>query len=415
MATLIQLQAAGDYRPCDWDLRADLAGLEYWLGVFRWHLDAVLVPLIREEYAPNAAELAAFRDDYLAAYAALARDGGGAHDASPTGPAPLPVDLRSVQRLPLDVLRFTALREEVHQRHNFHDPFRGLKRRENEAALALLPAVLAEIDAAGPAARGALLAVGLMAGNIFDLGSRTTIEMHRDGLLGFAATRARLPTRPWLRDDAEALAVGSAAEHQGVERDGNGGAAYRHAVFFSDNAGSDVLLGCLPVVREFCRRGTRVTIAANSGPALNDITAAELMPLLDRVAERDQVLAAAWRGGPAQHAGAAWNAAAVRPGRDGTIGRLRVLATGSHTPLIDLTRLTDEFVAATADADLLILHGMGRAIESNFHARFACDVVHSAVLKDERVAARLGGKVFDCVLRFTRAAASGGRTRGSGR
>jgi type II pantothenate kinase len=72
--------------------------------------------------------------------------------------------------------------------------------------------------------------------------------------------------------------------------------------------------------------------------------------------------------------------------------------------LIDLTRLSADFVAATRDADLLMLHGMGRAIESNFHVRFGCDTLWSAVIKDEAVARRAGGKLFDCVFRFEAAA-----------
>ena len=43
---------------------------------------------------------------------------------------------------------------------------------------------------------------------------------------------------------------------------------------------------------------------------------------------------------------------------------------------------------------------MGRAVESNFHAVLHCDALRLAVLKDEHVAARLGGKLFDCVFQF---------------
>jgi len=35
------------------------------------------------------------------------------------------------------------------------------------------------------------------------------------------------------------------------------------------------------------------------------------------------------------------------------------------------------------------------------HARFTCDVLHTAVLKDAAVAVRIGGRVFDCVFRYT--------------
>lgn len=98
---------------------------------------------------------------------------------------------------------------------------------------------------------------------------------------------------------------------------------YKRAVLFVDNAGADVMLGMpaaaavvpaaalahpasvnanfpcppahcpchtryrahpfagmLPFARELLRRGTQVIIAANSAPAINDITAAELDALL---------------------------------------------------------------------------------------------------------------------------------------
>jgi hypothetical protein len=57
-------------------------------------------------------------------------------------------------------------------------------------------------------------------------------------------------------------------------------------------------------------------------------------------------------------------------------------------------------VSATQDADLVWLHGMGRAIESNLYARFTCDAAWTGVLKDDEVATRMGGKLFDCVFRF---------------
>ncbi len=49
---------------------------------------------------------------------------------------------------------------------------------------------------------------------------------------------------------------------------------------FVDNAGADIVLGMLPFVRELLRMGADVIMAANSQPAINDITAAELIRLL---------------------------------------------------------------------------------------------------------------------------------------
>ncbi len=350
MPPLAQLLDPDQYRPCDWDLRADAAGREYWLGLFRWHLDAVMLPMLREEYPDCPADrLAAYRTDYLTRFDDIAR--------------------RPEQYQRLDVLHFTLVRHAAQTAHGFHDPFLSLKRRETQTAVALLPGLLADLDAAEPAARRELLLRGLLAGNIFDLGSRAAVDRYRRGLAEFGLTRESLPARPWRWDDTDTWWSRLDTGRQ-----------YRHAVMFVDNAGADIVLGCLPWVRELLRAGTKVTLAANREPALNDITAPELAELVPQCARLDTVLAAALAD-----------------------ERLTVASTGSAAPLLDLRDLEPAFVAQTRDADLIHLHGMGRAVESNSEARFYCDCLRSAVLKDEAVAKRLGAQVFDCVFRYTAA------------
>jgi hypothetical protein len=51
---------------------------------------------------------------------------------------------------------------------------------------------------------------------------------------------------------------------------------FRRVMVFVDNAGADIVLGILPFVREMLRMGCEVVMVANSLPAINDITAAEL-------------------------------------------------------------------------------------------------------------------------------------------
>lgn len=349
MATLTQLREPEKYRPCDWDLKADAAGRAYWTELFSWHVDAVVVPLIRAEW-PDADDgrVEAARQECLARIA--------------------DVGARPEAHARIDILYYTEVRRAVLEARGFIDPFRGVKARENDAALALWPDILTELEVAGPARRRELLTHGLMAGNIFDLGARATAHQH-EAAAAFQRTRAKQPPHPWLRDDVDAWWAR-------VERD----SPYRQAVFFVDNAGGDVVLGCLPLARYLAERGTRMLLAANSGPALNDITAEELEPLVLRCAQQDGVLADALGD-----------------------GRLSVIASGGVSPLLDLTALTDECVARAAGADLIMLHGMGRAVESNWPADFACDVLRTAVLKEDAVAQRLDGKVFDCVWRFERA------------
>ena len=147
---------------------------------------------------------------------------------------------------------------------------------------------------------------------------------------------------------------------------------------FVDNAGADVVLGMLPLVRELLRRGCRVTMAANDAPSINDITRAELAPLVARV--DDPILITAL-----------------------FTGTLKIASNGSDLPVIDLGAIDAALAEDARDADLIVLQGMGRAIETNLHARFVtCDALRIGMIKHAEVAACLGGSLFDCVCRFAR-------------
>lgn len=224
-----------------------------------------------------------------------------------------------------------------------------MKAEDNDKALALLPALLAELDALPHADRLQAVVEGVFAGNvacasallalssfppccsrgrtsvtqIFDLGASSTAAMHASGSLCYHDTRAKLQKRPWSVDDFDALAARIAA-----------GPAHAKAVLFVDNSGADVVLGMLPLARELVRRGAAVILAANTVPSINDVTAAELSALLPRVAAVDPAVAGAVE-----------------------TGRLRVVASGSDLPVIDLRGLSDELVAEVADADLVVLEG----------------------------------------------------------
>jgi hypothetical protein len=180
-------------------------------------------------------------------------------------------------------LELCAAREAALVAAGFVDAFLPIKKRENAAALALLPQVLAEADAASAgAARWALLLRSACAANVFDLGAAATAAMYAaDGGVRFHATRDALLPRPWTPgfDDLDALVARLAA-----------GPPHARAVLFLDNAGADALLGMLPLARELARRGAVVILAANSAPAINDITAAELDALLPAIAAADDVL-----------------------------------------------------------------------------------------------------------------------------
>ena len=156
------------------------------------------------------------------------------------------------------------------------------------------------------------------------------------------------------------------------------------AVLFCDNSGADFVLGMLPFARALLQRGGRVILAANSVASINDVTAEELNAFLPRAAAIDSDLAAALAD-----------------------GRLRVIASGSDLPVIDLRRISPELAAAAADADLVVLEGMGRGIESNLRAEFTREVLCLGMIKHAEVALAQqtpGGPVpplFGCVCRYS--------------
>ena len=153
---------------------------------------------------------------------------------------------------------------------------------------------------------------------------------------------------------------------------------HMRAVLCVDNSGADIVLGMLPLAREIVRRGGRAVIAANETPSINDITIAELRPLLARAAEGDAVL------------------------RDALAdGRLSAISSGNDMPLIDLRRVSPALAAAAEEADLLVLEGMGRSIETNLGVRLrlaAC--LNLGMVKLPEVAACLRGPLYGCVCRF---------------
>eukprot|EP00850_Spirogloea_muscicola_P026299 SM006552S20496 [mRNA] locus=s6552:223:811:+ [translate_table: standard] len=54
-------------------------------------------------------------------------------------------------------------------------------------------------------------------------------------------------------------------------------------------------------------------------------------------------------------------------------GRLLVVSSGNDLPVIDLSSISPELAFVSDDADLIVLEGMGRSIETNLYASFKCD------------------------------------------
>lgn len=329
------------YVACPWNLTTDDVARRRWHTVFSNHW-----PKMVAEALDTGADRAALDRAGETFRAFLDRVEDGTH---------------GYERL--TILDMCIMREKVLRDEGVGDPYRLAKQRENDRALAVLPDLLKQLDGAPPQT----VLEGVFAGNIYDLGAVETADLFDGGAtVEFADIRAKLKPRPWLHDCLDAWT-------QRIET------GYRSAVLFVDNAGPDICLGMIPFARDLLRRGTRVILAANNTPTLNDITVDELNDLLDRIAAFDETIRAA-RGD----------------------GRLRVMSSGNGYPLIDLMQVDDDFAAAVEaeNPDLLVLEGMGRALESNFDAAFTCDTLKLAMIKDGVVAERLGGSLYDLVMRF---------------
>lgn len=348
------LADAAAYRPTQLDLRDDPGVRAAWLQVFRSHCVSLLIEFRREaaERGADVAQTDATARGVSAAFNcwldAAAHDVDLAHSAN--------------------VLDICKVREWFLRDAGIADPYRLAKREAVEGALALLPARLAELDALSGPARATEVIRGVFAGNVFDLGAAATIERFAGRAVDFAAVVDELKPRPWLVDELDPWL----ARLQGP--------AHRHAVLFVDNAGPDVLLGMLPLGRFLLQRGTKVTLAANTTPSLNDVTHDELVDQMEQIARWDPVVGQAWAS-----------------------GQLACVASGCGTPLIDLACVSPQLAAASVDADLVVLEGMGRSLESNFNAAFSCDCLWLAMLKDTLFAGPLlGGRLYDLVCRFTK-------------
>jgi uncharacterized protein with ATP-grasp and redox domains len=352
-ASFVKLADPTTYVACGWDLSADGDGRGHWVEFFKRHLRTILAlgvaaATARGESPANAndrAEACAAEFDVVFDRFAADPDGSGK---------------RGCDRV--TILTLDQWRDEILRRHGFVDAFIDLKDRENATALPLLPLVCRQIDALTGVEQFQAVIEGVFAGNIFDMGADATAKAFLHGGPDFFATRRSLTRRPWLIDDFDAAV-----------RRFVGGSPHRKAVFFIDNAGSDFLLGAVPMMRWLANRGTEVVLAANDRPTLNDMTLGDVDRWWPRILETEPSL-----GGLPIHR----------------------VGTGTGEPLIDLAAVSENLNALAADADLVILEGMGRGVESNLDAAFSCDALNLAMIKDTAIARRLNGKVYDVVCRF---------------
>lgn len=348
--TVFPLLAEPDrYRPMMIDLVDDAVARDYWLDVFANHLPSLADHCIESDSGADAAERAELVRERFSAMIAALRSDPRAYD----------------ERVgPISILGICRLREQVMREQGFADPYQPIKQRENEAALQLLPALLDELDGLDDRPRLEVVVTGIAAGNLFDLGAAGSYEKYRQGGFDFHATRDKA-ARPWRVDDVDAL----------IDRLLN--RPPTRAMLLVDNAGADLVLGMLPLARELLARGAQVILAANTTPSLNDIIIDELGEVLGLARQLDPYLDQAC-----------------------DEGALACVASGNDVPLIDFRQISEEMASASAGVDLLVVEGMGRALESNYDARFTCDTLKIGMIKEGWVAQIFDAELYDVICRF---------------
>ncbi len=343
------------YVACQWDLQEHPEKRAHWIGLFRSHFESLSQQAVAE--ATDRGESEASVLPKLAVASDLFMTYLDQIEANPTCFGTL------------YIIQICYAREKALREAGLADPYRLAKARENDAALKLLPALFEELDALPDPQKAEQVMRGTFAGNIFDLGATKTVELFKDGKpVDFHDVRNKLAPRPWLIDGLDAW-------NQKISSD----KPYTAAAVFVDNAGCDVILGMIPFVRDLLQRNINVVLTANSYPALNDIIHSELVPIINGIANWDKTIADALD----NHT-------------------LRVVPSGNGAPLIDLNYVGEELVDAVNEmnVDLVVLEGMGRAIESNLNAQFTCDSLNIAMIKDTGVANALGGKVYDLLCKY---------------
>jgi damage-control phosphatase, subfamily II, stand-alone protein len=353
MARFCLLKDPDNYVLYDWDLVQDTESQTYWLDHFVGQFDQTLKCAAdrygSESDGPERIETARLHFRRILKHLRMHPD------SLPGGR--------------LGVIDVCRLREMVLRGHALGDPFACLKARENRSALDCYAQTIENYGKLSGREKWVALAGGVFAGNLFDVGSPAGMEAP-DVPPDFFQSVDNVKPRPWFIDGFDAF----------YEDASKPGGTWRKAVVFIDNAGSDFILGLMPLLKELAAGGTSIVLAANELPSLNDLTAAEAQACFDELATIDAELGALARR-----------------------GMFEVVSSGNDLPLIDLTNISDALNTAAAGADLVIVEGMGRGIESNFNTAFSVDALHAAVLKDPQVTKHIGGELFDCIFKYTRA------------
>ncbi|XP_031549269.1 4'-phosphopantetheine phosphatase-like [Actinia tenebrosa] len=249
------LSSPGEYQPDTDDLTVDSEARKYWLDCFGGSaLDKVVERAIASQ--PNLPDAKDRAEKFRAKY----QDHLNVLYDKPFSYGSLTV--RSL----LDT------REQCLDEFQFPDLYAEVKQQENEDALRLFSQRVQDLDnLPHDDQRQESLVRGILAGNVFDWGAMEVAELMEKKLLGFSSAMDKLQKRPWLIDDLD----------EWINNTQN--KVYKCALVFVDNSGADIILGVFPFVRYLLLCGTKVILAANSYPALNDVMFSELNILLEQL------------------------------------------------------------------------------------------------------------------------------------
>ncbi|KAI9342603.1 fumble-domain-containing protein [Obelidium mucronatum] len=268
----------------------------------------------------------------------------------------------------LSIRSLLDLREQCLREMGFNDVFEQIKKNENQVAYAQYNNLISQLDSTPEFERIRHLTDNILAGNMYDWGSRPLAQMLMNGELAFQTARDKV-AHPAKFDGLDAL-----RERLMVQ------AAYKKAVIFVDNSGADIILGIMPFARYLISKGTTVVLAANTRPSINDVTCYELDGILEELSKSDPVIL-----GSLQKL------------------KLKVIGTGSASPCLDFRHVNEELAAECSDADFVVIEGMGRAIHTNFFVKFSVDCLKIAVFKNPQVAEELGAAMYDGMRIFEQA------------
>uniref|UniRef100_A0AAG5DXS3 4'-phosphopantetheine phosphatase n=1 Tax=Anopheles atroparvus TaxID=41427 RepID=A0AAG5DXS3_ANOAO len=348
------LASADTYHPDTLDLYQDLEAKHYWFGCFSDMVFKFERKAVDSQPQDTGAKARAqnFREDCIEEFNKLKNGESG-------------TDTLGIRNL-LEVMESSL------KRHGFYDPWKEQKSIENKASVCLLKQRLIQLDTISCDREKWIEVIrGVLAGNMFDWGAQAVTKiLESNNGFGLQQALDRIQKRPWLIDDLDLW----------LKRIEN--VPHRCATIFTDNAGIDFVLGIVPLVRELLKRNTKVLLCATVNPAINDITYSELITTIVACCEQCDILHKAYH---VDH-------------------RLLLFGNDQVGPCLDFRMLSMGLCEAIDrnSVDLLIIVGMARALHTNLYAKFTCEALKLAVVKNEWLAKRLGGETFSVVCKYER-------------